>query len=215
MQAKLAHRPTLPAHNLSKYDQACMLAAAIAFVVTQQRDHVAIGFATKGLKNNIKAGNSATHLNELLHAMEEMPPQGPADLASAIGDLAAVSRRRSLLIVLSDLYENRNEILKALGVWLHKGGEAILFHVLHPDELKLPDVGTGVFIDAESAIRMNLKVDEVRAGYEQKLRDFLAGWAAACHGRLHRLQPHIHSGQLCPCPAALPVPPRSTGISSS
>ncbi len=54
--------------------------------------------------------------------------------------------------------------------------------MLHPDELNLPKVEHGLFIDSETAARLRLNVAEIRAEYQQRLRKFLEMWAKRCLG---------------------------------
>ena len=103
-------------------------------------------------------------------------PQGEARLTDAIRDLAARTGRREVLIVFSDLLEDRDSILRSLSMIHHRGGEAILFHVLHADELRLPQIENGLFIDSETQGRVRLNVADVRTAYEGKLQEFLDAW---------------------------------------
>ncbi|QDT94972.1 DUF58 domain-containing protein [Gimesia aquarii] len=161
----------------SKYDYACSLAGAIAFLLIKQHDRVSITFAREGLKKFMRANNSMQHLSEILTLMESTRPHGTGNLPDAIRDLVGKVGRRDLLIVFSDLLDDRNEIMKALSMCLHRGGEVILFHVLHADELRLPDVEHGVFIDSESGAKLRLNVSDIRSAYQKEMKEFLDGWS--------------------------------------
>src|SRR5262245_9339935 len=133
---------------LSKYDQACFMAAAIAFLTLKQRDRVSFGLASKGLNEVQRPHSSLKRLRGILEAMERGKPRGHADLASAIRTVTRVIGRRGLLVIFSDLLDDREEIMKALAQYMSRGSEVIIFHVLHADELKLPDAQSGLFIDS-------------------------------------------------------------------
>lgn len=167
----------------NKYDQACFLAAAIGFLISKQTDRISFGLARDGLHEHHRAGTGMRHLASILHAMESGRPQGKANLAQTIRDIIGLGRRRDLLIVFSDLLEDRDEIIKALSTCLHRGGEVIVFHVLHNDELKLPKIDNGLFIDSETGARARINVNDIRPRYEAKMKEFLDGWANACQGR--------------------------------
>jgi len=160
----------------SKYDYACSLAAAIGFLIVKQHDRVGFSLAQGGLSRFLAARSALSHLSAILDAMEQAQPQGEARLADAIRDLAGRTGRREVLIVFSDLLEDREAILKSLSMFHHRGGEAILFHVLHGDEIHLPQIENGIFIDSETRARVRLNVEDVRTTYEAKLQDFLDGW---------------------------------------
>jgi uncharacterized protein (DUF58 family) len=160
----------------SKFDYACSLAAAIGFLIVKQHDRVGFSLAQAGLSRFLAARSALVHLSAILDAMEQSRPEGEARLADAIRDLAARTGRRGVLIVFSDLLEDRDAILRSLSMIHHRGGEAILFHVLHADELRLPQIENGVFIDSETQGRVRLNVADVRTAYEGKLQEFLDAW---------------------------------------
>jgi uncharacterized protein (DUF58 family) len=171
------------AESDSKYDHACRLAAAIAFLLTRQQDRVSFGVAQDGLAEFQRPQASAAHMLSILTAMERIKPAGEAHLAGALHALAGRVSRRSLIMVFSDLLDEAGPILSNLSIFTHRGGEVVLFHILHPDELKLPDLQEGLFVDSESDHRLTLNVADVRPAYEQRLRDFLASWSSASRGR--------------------------------
>lgn len=162
--------------NPSKYDQACLMAAAIAFLTVRQQDRVGFAQARRGLHTQVPARGGFGQLNRVLRAMETPRPAGQAQLAEAIRSLSRRMPRRSLLIVLSDLMEDRDAIQHALGAFSATGGEAIVFHVLHEEELRLPDLHEAVFVDSESDKRIRLNVDDIRASYESRIRQSVQKW---------------------------------------
>jgi uncharacterized protein (DUF58 family) len=160
----------------SKYDYVCTLAAAIGFLIVKQHDRVGFSLAQGGLTQFLAARSALPHLSAILDAMEQAQPQGEARLADAVRDLAGRTGRREVLIVFSDLLEDREAILRSLSLFHHRGGEAILFHVLHDDELHLPQIENGIFVDSETRGKVGLNVEDVRTAYEAKLQDFLDSW---------------------------------------
>ena len=166
-----------------KYDQACMMAAAIAFLTTQQQDRISFGLAQGGLHQFHRPYGAFTHLLGILKTMEQVVPQGQANLAEALRRTAALIGRRGLLGVFSDLLDDQQAILDAMAVFTHRGSEVILFHILHADELKLPSMQEAIFRDSETLAAMGLHVEDVRKEYEQRLSRYLETWATACRGR--------------------------------
>lgn len=170
--------------NLSKYDQACFLASAIAFLTLQQQDRVGLSLARGGLAEAHRPAGAYAHLRRLLHAMEQFQPGGEANLAEALQQAAELTPRRGILILFSDLMEDRTELLKALSRFTHRGGEVIVFHVLHADELHLPEhLHEAVFHDSETGQHMRLNVNGIRTTYQQRLREMIDGWQQALRAR--------------------------------
>jgi uncharacterized protein (DUF58 family) len=168
--------------GMSKYDYACSLAAAISFLVLKQHDRFGLAFSCEGLNQPLVTDGSMRHLTRILAQMEQTKPRGHAHLAEAIGALTRTSTRRSLLIVFSDLWDDADETAAALAARSATGGESIVFHVLHPDELNLPDCEHGLFIDSETEARLRLNVHDIRATYQARVQEHLAVWAGRCRG---------------------------------
>jgi len=166
----------------SKYDYACRLAASLAFLIVKEKDRVSFAVAREGLYGHLPASNSAVNLTGILHTMERTVPAGEAQLSQAIRELAGKCRKRDLLIVFSDFLGAADGVMNALSLWLHRGGEVIVFHVLHAEELKLPPVQNGIFIDSETAERIRICVEDIRPEYDARLAAFLDDWSRSCRG---------------------------------
>ncbi|MCA9054465.1 MAG: DUF58 domain-containing protein [Planctomycetaceae bacterium] len=164
----------------SKYDYACRLAASIGFLVMKQHDRFAFAAAQQGLAHYSPADGTMRHLAGVLKQMESTRPRHSAGLASAIDELSRSGRRRNLLVVFSDLLDDADRVASALAARVHSGGEVVVFHVLHPDELNLPEVEHGTFVDSESGERVRLSVDELRTEYSTRMKAFLDSWQARC-----------------------------------
>ena len=180
------HRSEPPRTGLdqpSKYDLACLMAAAIAFLAVKQQDNVAFGVSRNGLRHFHRSGGSFFHLDNLLKTMEQVRPAGRADLSDALRDIARRTHRKGLFVLFSDLLEDRDLILDALGIFPHRGSEVIVFHTLHADELRLPDLAEAVFVDSETEERVRLNVDDVAPAYESRLKQFLERWQRGCAAR--------------------------------
>lgn len=167
----------------SKYDQACLLAAAVALLTVQQQDRIGFAVSQEGLQRCLPARGGMIHLDHILHSMEQVQPTGEAHLHHALRDLAHRPGRRGLLVLLSDLIEDRGPIIEALGAYTAQDGEAVVFHVLHQDELTLPDLSEAVFTDSESGRRVRVDVRDIRPAYQRAIRETIDGWRRALQAR--------------------------------
>jgi len=167
----------------SKYDLACQIAASIAFLVTEQQDKVAFAVARHGLRHVHRAAGSQKHLLELLETMTRTKLGEVANLGEALRRYAPMLRRRSLVVVLSDLLDDREDVLQGLSALASRGCEAIVFHTLHEHELRLPDDPSAVFIDSESNNRLTLNIDDVRELYRKRMDQFIRSWSSTLRAR--------------------------------
>lgn len=167
----------------SKYDHACRIAASIGFLSTRQQDKVSFAVARGGLRHFHRPGGAIGSLLSILRMMEQVQLGEEANLAEAIDAMASRVPRRGLLIVLSDLLEEPEPILRAMSTFTQRGGEVIVFHILHSDELNLPDAEDAIFTDAESGQRLTASIPDLRAAYEKRMEQFMVTWSAALRGR--------------------------------
>ncbi|MBS3735383.1 MAG: DUF58 domain-containing protein [Phycisphaerae bacterium] len=167
----------------SKFDHACMMATAIAFLTVKQQDKVSFAVARDGAQSFLRPYGSFKHFTDVLRTMERTRPSGEARLPEALRTLAGLIGRRGLLVVFTDLLEDLSATFDALSIFTHRGGEVIVFQVLHADELHLPRLNNALFVDSETRDRVGLNVEDVRAEYERTLREFLERCSAGCKGR--------------------------------
>lgn len=160
----------------TKYDHAAKLAAAIAFLALRQQDHAGLSVAQGAGGARVKTRGGLPHLHAVLAALEKTRPAGKALLARSIEAAVLATRSRGVLVLVSDLWEDRAGVLKALDLARHRGHQAMVFHVLHAEELALPDRAEMMLMDPESDAEIRVNFDDIRASYQAKLRAHIDGW---------------------------------------
>jgi uncharacterized protein (DUF58 family) len=171
------------ASRTTKFDHAARLAAAIAFLVSRQQDRFSFAIARHGLRHFHPPGSAAPHLAAVLHTLDRLQLGEQAHLAQAIDQLTARVGRRGVLIVISDLLDDPAPALAALSAFTARGGEAIVFQILHDDELNLPDVPVALFRDSETAQTITLDMADVRQDYRARIDRYLGELRANCLAR--------------------------------
>ncbi|MDZ4753137.1 MAG: DUF58 domain-containing protein [Phycisphaerae bacterium] len=166
--------------SYSKYELAASLAAALAFLLIERNDRVSLGIARNGLATFEAPGMSMTHLSRLLAKLDAHQPALTAQLPEAIETLLLRSRRRGLLVILSDLLDDTEGIFAAIARATARGNEVILVQTLHAEELELPAGGHGIFVDSESGERVRVHCDDVRSSYARAMQAFLERVARMC-----------------------------------
>ncbi len=159
----------------SKYDQACLMAAAIAFLTIKQQDRVALGIASAGLRNFVPAGSAWRQLHTMLRLMEQ-PPAGKATLSQAIPDMLRRTHRRGIFVIFTDLLDHPDTLAPALTQLTHRGMEVVIFHIQHPDEQRLPDVEDAIFVDSETGQRLRLNTGDLRQKYQEACTQRMKHW---------------------------------------
>jgi uncharacterized protein (DUF58 family) len=125
--------------NFSKFQFAQYVAASLAYLMLHQRDAVGLVTHDTRLRQMVPAKASSKHLLRIIRTLEATKPGGETELAPIWHDLAGHQlRRRGLVIILSDCFDDVDRLLKALQHFRHKRHEVLLFHILAPEEIEFP-----------------------------------------------------------------------------
>jgi uncharacterized protein (DUF58 family) len=179
--------------GVSKLEYGCFLAASLAYFSSAQRDRVGLATFDRDLIEYVPC--SAKHLRVVLHALdrangakaaagrggtdpiearaatEPVAVRGDASRASALEaplkKLSESTRRRSIVVLISDLYEEPEAVLSALANVRGRGNELIVFHLLDRNELEFPFTDATNFVDLETGEKMPLVPDYLRVAYKQ------------------------------------------------
>jgi uncharacterized protein (DUF58 family) len=174
------------AGTLSKLDYARYLAACLTYLASTQRDRVGLVTFDREIRDYVPP--SAKHLNVVLHTLDRLadaPPLAPSSSPTAVPQrpppLAAITRRigesfrrRSIVLLISDFYEDPSAVLDALAYLRGKGNDVIVFHVLDRRELDFPFTDSANFVDLETGERMPVIPDYLRDQYRALVADHIA-----------------------------------------
>lgn len=175
--------PEIHGDEDSKYDHACRIAAAIAFLALQHQDRAGLALAQNGLKSWQEPQASPAQVMRLLERMESLNPAANADLAAALSNVEQRITGKGLVIIFSDLLEDADPILAAMSRLKARGVHGILFHILHPHERNLPHCDQSIFVDSETFDRLAVSPEDIRREYQRSIVHFCRGWAQSCRNR--------------------------------
>ncbi len=165
--------------GISKFDYARKLAASLAYLLMSQQDAVGLITFDTRIREFIPNRTRITHLHHLLEAMMRTEPGQETSLAPVVESLATRMKRRGLMILVSDLFDNSADLLRAIGVLRRKGHEILVFQLWDRDELEFPFGNWSRFENLENdadfllldpaAIR--LRYLDVLAKFREELQD--------------------------------------------
>jgi uncharacterized protein (DUF58 family) len=154
----------------SKYVVAAKIAAALSYLMIGQGDKAALGLFAKTLDRFIPAGGTRQHLHSIVSVLESIEPASTTGIARALTECNALFKRRGLIVVLSDFWDDTEQTFDALSRFLHRKFEILLLQVVHPHELDLPDVHTARFHDMETHAEVEVEPEEIRQAYRELAR---------------------------------------------
>ncbi len=166
--------------KVTKYEYGAYLAASLAYLMIRQRDSVGLVVFDRDIRLRIPPGSTTAHLDRLLVQLEETQPSATTGIAETFHALAENIKKRGLIIVISDLFDDEREVFRALRHFRQKKHEVAIFHVLDPYELEFPFSRTSNFLDVETPERMEVDPRYVRAEYLREINEFLENYRRGC-----------------------------------
>ena len=169
-------------HGLTKLEYGCFLAACLSYLMIRQQDSVGLVTFDNQIRHFIPARSTTSHLSVLLQHLETLRPGTgvTTNVGKAFHDLAEFIRRRGLLIIISDLYDDPREVLRGLRHFRFKKHEVILFHIFDKWELDFPFRKLSDFIDMETNEELQVDPRYIRQEYRRQVQDFVANYRREC-----------------------------------
>jgi uncharacterized protein (DUF58 family) len=165
-------------HGVSKLEYAKFLAACLAYLSQRQRDRV--GIVTFDEDVVVRVPPSAKHFNVLLHTLDRATPTRPGRLLANVTRLAEHFKRRSIVALISDLYENPEDLVDALKPYTHMGNDLVVFHVLDPAEIEFPYDEPSRFVDLESGEDLPVVPDAFAKQYRAMVQAHIEALRTKC-----------------------------------
>ena len=167
--------------QVSKFEYAQYLAAALSYLMVRQQDAVGLVTFDAQIRNFIKAAGRPGQVRLLLEALHEAKPGQDTRLGAVLHEVAERIPERGLVVIISDCFDPAEEIVKAFHHFKYRSHEIVLFHLMAEEELTFPFTGSQEFKDLEG-ISPRLKVDprSVRSAYLERIRKHVAQIEGAC-----------------------------------
>jgi len=166
---------------LSKFRYGQFLAASLAHLMIHQQDAVGLATFDSRVRRYIPARSRASHLKVILEELAATQPGAESRLGGVFHDLAERIHRRGLVIIISDLFDDAAEILRAIHHFRYRKHEVLLLHVMAEEELTFPFDRWSVFRNLERAgHRLQLDPLAVRTEYLTRVRRFIRRLEIGC-----------------------------------
>lgn len=164
----------------NKLEYAKVLSAVLAYLIVHQRDSVSLNVFDAGWRDRLPASGQMGHVQTILHTLESVEPKEKTSIAPLLHDLANQVRRRGLVFLISDCFDEVDAILGGLQHLRFKGHEVIVFHVLHPDEVDFPFNGMVKFDGMEDRLELLTRPQLIRPAYMRALQKYLDDFRKGC-----------------------------------
>ena len=166
--------------QLSKFDYAVCLAAALCYLMIQQNDPVGLITFDEQIRNCLAPKSKRTQLGTVLAQLSRLRPAGTTDIAKSVTQIAAMLRHHSLIMIFSDLLAAEKPILQSLSRLRHAGHDVILFHVLDEAEVTFPFDGLMEFEEPENEDLLQVDAASFRPDYLAEVDSFRDRYRTEC-----------------------------------
>jgi len=165
--------------RLTKRAYAEQLAAALALLLLRQRDAVGLIRFDDAVRTSVPPRARTGQWRRLVAALKEPGNGRASDLAAALGQAARLVTRRGMVILLSDLLVDLDEVLPALRGLRAAGHDVTVLHIMDPAERDFSLTGEARFTDPESELDVPAAAADVRAAYRATVDEVIGEWKDA------------------------------------
>ena len=167
----------------SKFEHARQLAAALAYLMISQRDAVGLVTLDTELRAMIPPRSAPGHFSLLCRGLEQAGVGGEAPLSGLLHALAGRIKRRGLIVIVSDGFDNLNDLTASLRHLRHRHHEVLFLHVLAPEEEEFPFRRPARFRNLENLDKtLRVNPSTLRAAYLEKFEAFCRDLKEAIRG---------------------------------
>jgi uncharacterized protein (DUF58 family) len=150
---------------LTKLEYGSTLAACLAYLMQKQRDAAGLAMFDERIRTLVPPGTRPGHLNAIMHALSAVTAGSATNAGLALNQLADAVRKRGLVVLISDLFDDPGRIVRGLKHLRFRGSDVLVFHLLDHAELTFPFESPARFRDMEDGLEVLISPAEIRQGY--------------------------------------------------
>jgi uncharacterized protein (DUF58 family) len=158
--------------SITKLQYGKMMAAVLSYLILHQRDAVAVGVFDTAMRGYVPRTGNLGSIHNIMKVLAEFEPKEQTSVGSVLHEVAGQIKRKGIVIIISDLFDDEEKILEGIQHIRFGGSEVILFHVMDPFELDFPFSGMVEFEGLEQMAKVLTRPREIRKSYLQAVEEF-------------------------------------------
>jgi uncharacterized protein (DUF58 family) len=166
--------------RITKLQYGSYLTAILSYLMTRQQDSVGLTTFDTEVRLDMPARSSPRHFHEMMAQLEAIQPSQTTQVAETLHRLANRFKKRCLIVLISDLYDDPEAVMRALYHFRHRRHELIVFHVFDKAEIDFPFRDTVAFQDVETGERIQVDPAYVRQVYVEQVEQFIESYRRGC-----------------------------------
>lgn len=166
--------------GVSKLEYGSYLAAALGYLMLKQKDAVGLAIFDEGMRSYLPPRSARSHLHDLLKDLVRVKPSHTTQVSSTFHQMAERIKRRGLVVIISDLFSEPEDILMGLKHFRYQKNEVIVFHILDPMEKSFAYQREAIFVDMETREEVLTQPWQIRGEYQREIRDLVQLYKTHC-----------------------------------
>ncbi len=166
--------------ELTKFEYAICLAAALCYLMIHQNDPVGLITFGEKIVDSLAPKSKRKQIGNILSMLAKIEPRNKTDIGQSLNQVAAMLKHSSLVMVFSDLLADSEQVIAALRRLRHGGHDVILFHILDQAEVAFPFDGLVELHDPESGESIEVDADAYRSEYLEEISNFRTLYEHEC-----------------------------------
>jgi len=155
--------------GITKFEYAACLAASLGYLMNRQRDGVGLTAFDDRIVAALPASNRPGHLRNLLITLDRLVLGSRTNVSKPLRRLAESMNRRGMVVLISDLLDDSEAIIRGLKHFQYRGSDVLVFQILDPDEIEFPFDRATRFEDLETSEEVMAVPGLVRSHYLKQM----------------------------------------------
>jgi uncharacterized protein (DUF58 family) len=158
--------------NIKKIEYASMLSASLIYLMLKQQDSVGLTLYSDKIETMLQPKSTKAYLTQLLKTLNQIKPSNVTQTSGCLSSVAEKIKRRGLVIIISDFFDEINSVMKAIKLFRYKQNEVIVFQVLDPIERSFAFGRDAIFKDLETNEEITTQPFQIQKAYRKAMNEF-------------------------------------------
>lgn len=169
-----------PFKLISKLEYASYLAASISYLMLMQRDAISLTTYDTRIRSYIPPHSTKANLQLILRELSNVKSMNQTGTARCLNEIADKVKRRGLVIIISDLFDNQSDVINAMKHFRYDKNEVIVFQILDPVEISFLEGNPVTLKDMETNEEMYSQPFAMQKAYRETIKEFINNYKTEC-----------------------------------
>jgi uncharacterized protein (DUF58 family) len=166
--------------NITKLEYGSILVAGLSYLMIKQQDAVGVSLYSEKINTYLPPKSTRAYLLKIFKNLSEAKASSKTNTASSLNSIAEKIKRRGLVVIVSDFFDDIDSVLKALKHFRYQKNEVIVFQILDPFERSFAFGRDAIFKDLETAEEITTQPYQIQKAYRESMSEFISRIKTEC-----------------------------------